>query len=84
MGVGIDEDTCAIFGQDEFITVMGRGTVSIVDAQAMNYTNQGKVAAEDPLALHNLRLHILSHGDRYNRKTHQPFSLNSEKYSIEN
>ena len=75
LGIGIDEDTCAVFGQDEFIQVIGRGTVTIVDAQAMNYTNQGKVSAEDPLALHNLRIHVLSHGDRYSRKTHQPLAI---------
>lgn len=71
LGVGIDEDTCALF-HGEYIEVLGRGTVTIVDAKAMSHTNQGKVPAEAPLALHNLRLHILAHGDRYNLKTHTP------------
>jgi cyanophycinase len=74
LGIGIDEDTCAVFQKDEYIEVIGKGTVTIVDGQAMSYTNHGKVAAEDPLALHNLRLHVLGHGDRYNRKTHQPMA----------
>lgn len=75
LGIGIDEDTCAVFHHhNEFIEVLGRGTVTIVDAQAMSYTNQGDVSAEAPLALHNLRLHILGHGDRYNIKNHQPIA----------
>ncbi len=71
LGIGIDEDTCAVFGQDDSIEVIGKGTVTIIDAQTMTYTNQHKIGAEDPLALHNLKVHILSYGDSYNRKTHQ-------------
>lgn len=75
LGVGIDEDTCAVFlHNNEIIEVLGRGTVTIVDAKAMSYTNQGDVVAEAPLSLHNLRLHILGHGDRYNLKNHQPMA----------
>ena len=78
LGVGIDEDTCAVFDQKSYIEVVGTGTVNIVDAQAMSYTNEGKVTAENPLTLHNLRLHILGHGDRYNMKTHQPIAGRAE------
>ena len=68
LGIGIDEDTCAVFDQQGHIEVLGKGTVSIIDAQAMSYTNEGTVVAEEPLTLHNLRLHVLGHGDRYNMK----------------
>jgi cyanophycinase len=78
LGVGIDEDTCALFTSDHQMEVVGKGTVTIVDAQAMSFTNQGQVEAEAPLALHNLRVHVLCHGDRYNRKTHQPTSAVKE------
>jgi cyanophycinase len=78
LGIGIDEDTCAVFGQDDSIEVIGKGTVTVVDAQAMSYTNQHRITAEDPLALHNLRLHILSYGDQYNRKTRQPMAVKDD------
>jgi len=78
IGIGIDEDTCALFSADNHLEVVGKGTVTIIDAQAMSYTNQGKVDAESPLALHNLRIHILCHGDRYNRKTHQPTAASGD------
>ncbi len=74
LGVGIDEDTCAIFEQDGLLQVMGRGTVTIVDARDMSYTNQTRVNADEPLSLHNLRLHILCHGDRYDLKQHRAIS----------
>jgi cyanophycinase len=72
LGIGIDEDTCAMFERDGIIQVIGKGCVTIVDARNMTYTNQGKVEASDPLSLHNLCLHILCHGDRYDMKKHQP------------
>ncbi|MGJ3254318.1 MAG: cyanophycinase [Elainellaceae cyanobacterium] len=64
-GIGIDEDTCALFdGQDTF-RVIGKGTVTVVDAQELSYTNQPDIETTAPLSIHNLRIHVLSHGDRY-------------------
>jgi cyanophycinase len=71
LGIGIDEDTCAVFSQDGTLTVIGKGTVMIIDARNMSYTNQNEIEPTEPLSLHNLKLHILSHSDRYNMYTHQ-------------
>jgi cyanophycinase len=65
LGIGIDEDTCALFERDGMLQVMGKGTVTIIDPAEMSYTNHSETSATDPLSLHNLRVHILSYGDRY-------------------
>ncbi len=65
LGIGIDEDTCAMLEGDALLQVVGKGTVTIVDPGEVSYTNQPRVGDSDPLSIHNLRLHILSHGDRY-------------------
>jgi cyanophycinase len=65
LGIGIDEDTCAMFERDGLLQVMGKGTVTIIDPGEMSYTNHADVGATDPISLHNLRVHILSYGDRY-------------------
>jgi cyanophycinase len=65
LGIGIDEDTCALFEGDGLLQVLGKGTITIVDPKEMSHTNQADVGATDPLCLHNLRFHILCHGDRY-------------------
>ena len=65
LGIGIDEDTCALVEGDGMLQVMGKGTVTIVDPGELGYTNHPDVGATDPLSLHNLRVHILSYGDRY-------------------
>ena len=71
LGIGIDEDTCAMFENDGTMKVLGRGTVTIVDAKAMSYTNYEYVQGTEPIGLHNLKLHILGYGDRYNLAKHQ-------------
>lgn len=76
LGIGIDEDTSAVFEREGYIEVIGRGVVTIVDARDLTHTNQATVEAAEPLSLHNLHLHVLCHGDRYDLKKHQPMSGN--------
>ncbi|MGL5032557.1 MAG: cyanophycinase [Microcystaceae cyanobacterium] len=71
LGIGIDEDTCALFERNGIVRVLGQGTVTFVDAREMTYTNLSTVGPNDPLSLHNLRVNILSHGDSYSLKQHQ-------------
>ncbi|AFY74476.1 cyanophycinase [Synechococcus sp. PCC 7502] len=74
LGVGIDEDTVAIFEQDNIMRVMGRGTVTIVDPAEVSYSNQLWVSDTAPLTIHNLRVHILSAGSKYNLAKRSPLS----------
>ena len=72
IGIGIDEDTCAMFESDGTIEVIGKGVVTIVDARNMTYTNKSQVQGSEPLSMHNLKLHILGYGERYNLAKHLP------------
>ncbi len=65
LGMGIDEDTCALVEGNGILQVMGKGTVTIVDPGEVSYTNHANVTANQPLSVHNLRVHVLSYGDRY-------------------
>jgi cyanophycinase len=69
LGVGIDEDTCALFEGVDQLKVVGKGAVTIVDAREMTHTNLNQASPTDPLSVFNLRVHILTHGDRYNIQT---------------
>jgi len=72
LGIGIDEDTCAMFERDGLVQVIGQGTVTFVDAREMTYSNAGEVGPNNPLSFHNLRLHILSHGEAYHLRQYKP------------
>ena len=65
LGIGIDEDTCALFESGGIFQVIGKGTVTVVDSSEVSFANFPSVGSTDPISIHNLRVHILSHGDRY-------------------
>ena len=72
LGIGIDEDTCAMFESDGTIRVIGKGTVTIIDVSGMTYTNESEAQGSEPLSMHNLKLHILGYGDCYDLNRHKP------------
>jgi cyanophycinase len=71
LGIGVDEDTCALFEGNGQIHVLGKGAVTIVDPREIQSLNH--IAAEEnaPLSIANLRLHVLSQGDCYDLHTRQ-------------
>jgi cyanophycinase len=76
LGIGIDEDTCSLFEGDGSFQVIGKGTVTVIDPTEMTHTNQRDISTTDPISIHNLRIHVLSHGDRYylDKRRVTPFS----------
>ncbi|MEM6450413.1 MAG: cyanophycinase [Cyanobacteria bacterium P01_D01_bin.105] len=68
LGVGIDEDTCIAIIDDSTFEVVGKGVVTIVDPGELTHTSYPQAAEDSPLSLHNLKLHILKQGDKYNYK----------------
>ncbi|HEY9701598.1 MAG TPA: cyanophycinase [Allocoleopsis sp.] len=65
IGIGIDEDTCALFESDGVMQVIGKGNVTIIDPESATNHNSLQLGATDPLSMSNLKVHLLSHGDRY-------------------
>jgi cyanophycinase len=65
LGMGIDEDTCAAFKGDGTFEVLGKGSITLVDPGKLTHTNYLESAETSPISLHNLIVHVLSEGDRY-------------------
>jgi cyanophycinase len=65
LGIGIDEDTCAAFTGNGTFEVLGKGTITVIDPGRLTHTNYLQASGTSPLSLHNLTVHILSQGDRY-------------------
>jgi cyanophycinase len=74
IGLGVDEDTAAIIAADGELTVLGRGTVLVVDGQRMN---SDSAAQEDgrPLNMTDVTLHALADGARYHLHTRRPLAI---------
>jgi len=71
LGLGIDENTGIIVTGDEF-TVVGQGTVTVVDETSATHNNLDGLLNDEPIALCGVKLHILPQGYRFNLKTHTP------------
>lgn len=65
LGVGVDEDTCALFERSGELQVLGRGTVMILDAGEAASFCECHPHSRTPVSIHNLRVHLLRRGDRF-------------------
>lgn len=72
IGVGVDEDTAMILDHHNQIEVIGRHSVTIVDGAEMTYTDIHQVKQHANVAAHNLRVHVLTHGQRYDLLSRRP------------
>jgi len=71
LGVGIDEDT-ALLVQGGVGEVLGVGAVYVVDGEAATHSNVAEAKPEAALSIHDVRMHVLSSGDRFDFDTRRP------------
>ncbi len=76
LGVGVDEDTAAIFRNDGTIEVLGRHTVTIVDGTHIE-SDVFRVKGHAPITVANAIVHILASGRRFD--THARRLLNEDR-----
>ena len=62
LGVGLDEDTAIEVDASRMARVFGRGSAMFVDGAGTHYNNIHRLPDQAPLAIYDLRLHILTHG----------------------
>ncbi len=65
IGLGIDEDTAAVIEPNGMLTVLGSGTITIIEGAGLTYTDTHHALPGKPLTLLGLRLDVLSDGARY-------------------
>jgi cyanophycinase len=68
LGVGVDENTCAIVEDDRRISVLGKHAVTIVDGKDMVSTNVAEVEGSRPVAVSGLKIHVLTQGCSFDVK----------------
>jgi cyanophycinase len=71
LGLGIDEDTAVVVRRGRF-EVFGSGTVTVVDASDLTYTNLHDSDRSRPLTICGVKIHILSAGDRFDLEGRAP------------
>lgn len=66
LGVGIDEDTAIEFQADYSFVVHGSRSVTVIDGREISYSNISELEGDQPLALLNVKIHVLPAGYAYN------------------
>jgi len=80
IGMGLDEDTAAVFAPDGVMQVAGSGTITIVDASDVKFSSMASADRQDPLTFIGVRLHYLASGatfDPATRTASPPSALSS-------
>jgi cyanophycinase len=71
IGLGIDENTAAVISGHR-LEVIGAGTVTIIDAGQLTYTNLNELKPDDLLAICGVKIHILPAGYRFDLQNREP------------
>jgi cyanophycinase len=81
LGLGIDEDTALVIQGDEF-EVIGCGAVTVLDAGDATYNDVLERQPGQPVALCNVKLHVLTAGLRFNLLDRMPAYPNQEREAL--
>ena len=65
LGFGLDENTAFVLSAGDEISVIGSGTLTIVDGSELRESSIHSVAADMPAAFDGMRLNVLSQGWRF-------------------
>jgi cyanophycinase len=72
VGIGIDESTAILVEQGKEFTVLGVGAVYVVDGTNISYSSLSEEAAEGVVTIHDVTLHVMGTGDRFDLKERRP------------
>jgi cyanophycinase len=73
LGIGIDEDT-AVIVHGRCFRVVGSGAVYVVDGAGSTRSNVAEAERDSALSMFDVRLHLLSSGDRFDLDKRRPIT----------
>jgi cyanophycinase len=71
LGVGLDEDTAIVVRGTRF-TVIGSGCATVTDFSNLSYSSLPHLEKGESLSLHDIRVHVLAAGQRFDVETRRP------------
>ncbi|HYE20706.1 MAG TPA: cyanophycinase [Tepidisphaeraceae bacterium] len=72
LGLGIDENTAVVVEDERRFRVIGTGAVYVIDGGRISYSSLSEETPQHSLSIHDLSLHVLADGDRYDLTTRRP------------
>jgi cyanophycinase len=81
LGVGIDEDTAIVVTGRAF-KVIGSGAAYVVDGEGATHSNIAEARADRALSMFDVRMHVLSSGDRFDLDRREPSAGEHQNGSV--
>ena len=72
LGIGIGEDTAIVVERSRF-RVIGSGGVYVFDGAGVTFSTVADADEDQPLTIHDVKVHVLAPGDRFDLKPRRPF-----------
>ncbi len=72
LGIGIDEQTAIVVERSNGFYVLGSGAVYVLDGSEVTYSNIAQEAMNKTLSIYDVRVHVLSQGDRFDLLRRRP------------
>ena len=72
LGVGIDEQTAIVVERGNGFYVLGSGAVYVIDGSHVTYSNLAEADAHKTLSIYDVKVHMLSQGDRFDLISRKP------------
>jgi cyanophycinase len=75
LGIGIDEQTAIVVERGNGFYVLGSGAVYVIDGSEVSYSNITEEDLKKTLSIYDIRMHVLSQGDRFDLIARRPRQL---------
>lgn len=75
IGIGLEEDTALFVTEGKEAVVLGSGLVTVVDGTGISRTNIYEISTGEPFTVCDLKVHLLSKGERYTFPTYDQLHL---------
>lgn len=72
LGIGIDEQTAIVVERGNGFYVLGSGAVYVIDGSEVSYSNIAEEDLKKTLSIYDVRMHMLSQGDRFDLLARRP------------
>jgi cyanophycinase len=72
LGIGIDEQTAIVVERGNGFYVLGSGAVYVIDGSEVTYSNIAEEDLKKTLSIYDVRMHMLSQGDRFDLIARRP------------
>jgi cyanophycinase len=78
IGIGIDENTAIVIERGQHFYVLGDGAVYVIDGQGISASNIAEEQPNQTVSIYDVKLHVLSQGDRFDLASRRPDKLKGE------